>query len=361
MKKLLIIYNKIWPYRERIFELLNQKFDLTVAYNDPSFIGKKYKFKTMFLPGKTIGPFFIHQTRLHKIAKHYDAVVGLYDIRWIELMLLALIPNRQYSISFWGIGVTASYHNRFDSKKKWNFVRHFFGRMSDSLIFYSDYPIQRHLNAGIIKSKMFVAHNTTIVTSNSIITKAANNFLFVGTLYPQKGIDILLEAYCKLMEQKNDIPCLDIVGDGPELNNIKDFIIANGLENLIKLHGSIFDPEELSKYFYNAIACISPNQAGLSVLTSMGNSTIYITESDAITGGEIFNIKDQENGFIYRGGVDELCNVMKWLTENKNKVLEMSLNAKNHYDKYRTPDQMTSSIVEAINYAMKSRNGNTLS
>ncbi len=92
--KVLIIYNKIWSYREKIFNLLNEEFDLTVSYSDPKFINKEYKFKTIYLPVKKIGPFELHIDNLNKIASEYDVVIGISNVRWLSLVRLALMRKR---------------------------------------------------------------------------------------------------------------------------------------------------------------------------------------------------------------------------------------------------------------------------
>lgn len=354
MKKLLIIYNKIWPYRERIFEMLNKQFELTVAFSDPKYVGKKYPFNTLYLPGKKYGPFYIHSNNLNRVANNYDAIIGLYDIRWLKLMLLSVFPFRKYTVSFWGIGVTASYKNRFDSKNTWDKIRYYFGRKAESLILYSEYPIKKHMQNGVKKERLFVANNTTEVyyEENKFSWDNKINFLFVGTLYPQKGFEILLEAYNQLSEKIENVPVLDIIGDGPEYGKILDYIKTHDLTDKIILHGGVYNPKELSKHYNNAIACISPNQAGLSVLTSMGNSTIFVTEKNAITGGEIFNILPNITGILYEGGADVLTSVMQWIIDNKEKVYEMSMAARAYYLQKRTPEHMAKAISDAVTFAL---------
>jgi len=355
--KVLIIYNKIWPYREKIFELLSNHFDLTVAYSDPQYLGKKYPFKTKYVGGRRIGPVFLHTKNIHQIAVNYDAVISLFDIRWLFLMLISLIPWRKYSVSYWGIGVRASYVNKFDSKNIWDSFRFFFCKHSESLILYSTYPVNKYIKAGIPPNKIFVAHNTTVVNFDDEDTNydEKSNFLFVGTLYPQKGLDILLDAYLELIRKVKDIPTLDIVGDGPELTTIINFKKKWGLNDRIVTHGSIYDSKKLSRIYKKALACISPNQAGLSVLTSMGNGTIFVTEESAITGGEIFNIQNRINGILYKGAAKELAVEMNWLINNKNSVKEMSIAARKHYVENRTPEQMANTIIKSVEYAIKSK------
>ncbi|WP_172280027.1 glycosyltransferase family 4 protein [Chryseobacterium sp. LAM-KRS1] len=350
--KVLIIYNKVWSYRERIFELINEEFDLTVAYSDEKFKNKKFSFKTMYLPVKKAGPFELHKDNLYNIASQYDVVIGLSNLRWISLMLLCLRRNRKYKIGYWGIGVTASYENSFDSKTTWDKFRYYISRKSDFTLFYSSYPLERYIKAGIPEEKLFVAHNTTEV--ENVIKSDVNNkkdFLFVGTLYPQKGIGELLEAYYLLYTKRNDCPKLLIVGDGPEKEKIIEFIKEKNIADKIVLFGSIYDAKELSKIFAESIACISPNQAGLSVLNSMGNSTSFVTREDAITGGEIFNIKNKYNGIIYKEQ-ENLADVMEWIINNNEQVHKMNENAYNHYINNRTPEMMANEIKRAINKSL---------
>ncbi|HWW42661.1 glycosyltransferase [Pedobacter sp.] len=353
--KVLLIYNKVWPYRIKIFELLNEKIDLTVAYSDPSFLDKKYSFKTVYLPVKAVGPFEFHRNNLFNICSKYDVIVGLFNVRWISVMLLCLNPFRKYSISYWGIGVRASYENKFDSDSRWDKLRFFFAKRAESLIFYSSYPIKKYIQGGINKDKLFIANNTTEVDyTGEIDYVRKRNFLFVGTLYAQKGIDVLLAAYLKLSKFKDNYPCLEIIGDGPEAPKIREFINSNNLHDKIVMHGSIYNPQKLSEIYKNAIACISPNQAGLSVLTTMGNGTIFVTEKEAITGGEIFSITDKKNGIIYEGGEDELLVKLRWIVENRSETVEMCKNALDFYTESRTPGQMADSIYQAILFSKNS-------
>ncbi|MGI6253552.1 MAG: glycosyltransferase family 4 protein, partial [Aminivibrio sp.] len=66
-------------------------------------------------------------------------------------------------------------------------------------------------------------------------------FLFVGRLTRKKGILALIEAFSKV-NPGNWV--LDIIGDGPLYDQIKEMIFAYGLENRVKLHGFCDVPEE---------------------------------------------------------------------------------------------------------------------
>jgi len=357
MQKLLIVYNKVWPYREEIFNIINQHFDLTVAYSDPQFQGKQFAFKTIYTPGEWKGPFFVHKKALHPLCANYDAVLAINEIRSISIMRLGFIFRRKYSLTYWGIGVSASYSNKFDSEKRWDPTRFYLANRAESVVFYSDYPVEKYVTAGLDRKKLFVANNTVRVSAKLDPDARKEALLFVGTLYKQKGLGILLEAYRNLKQKTvGDIPVLHIIGEGPERAFVEEWIRENNMADKIFLHGAIYDAEMLRSFYERSIACISPNQAGLSVLTTMGYATAFITEKDAITGGEIFNIKDMQNGIIYQGGVDALTDKLIWINNHKQEVIEMGKRAKEHYDQNRQPEQMANALMEAVKYALKVKN-----
>ncbi len=353
-KKVIILYNKVWDYRIEMFNLINRDFDLTVAYTDKKFIDSSFDFKTLYTPGRKIGPFYIHFRNLHKIVKNYDVVIGLYDVRILSIMALSLLRRRYYKLIFWGIGVTASYKNRFDSKQTWDRIRYFFGRRADALIFYSDYPLQKYIDHGLRREKLFVAHNTVSVEYiDDYEEDKKKDFLFIGTLYKQKGVNELIDAYVTFIKRTTGAPKLHIIGGGPYEDELRQFLINNNLHDHIIIHGPIYDKKALKNYFRKAIVCISPNQAGLSVLTSMGHGVPYLTSSDSLTGGERLNIENGVNGILYNAGKDELVKQMIWMNNNRDKMLEMGKKAYDHYTSCRRPEHMAASIVQAIKYSLK--------
>lgn len=184
------------------------------------------------------------------------------------------------------------------------------------MVFYADYPVKKYSKMGIKPEKLFVANNTVQVLPCE--SKEKDSLLFIGSLYKQKKIDVLLNAYLGAYYKNMNIPKLIIIGEGAEKPVILDWIKKNNLENKILLAGGIYDDEILADYFASAIICISPDQAGLSVLKSMGYGVPYITHKDAITGGEIFNIHSGIDGLLMND-FGELESLILECTEDKEK------------------------------------------
>ena len=144
---------------------------------------------------------------------------------------------------------------------------------------------------------------------------------------------------------------LHIIGTGSEFDNICNYIVTNNLSNRIHMHGAIYDHNILEQYFRSAFACISPGQAGLSVLTSMGYGTAFITKKNAITGGEIFNIIDNFNGILYNNDED-LFNILLDIDNNKKKFIDFGKNARKYYVDNRQPEMMVDVFFKAFTYVI---------
>ncbi|WP_417513674.1 glycosyltransferase [Marinobacter sp.] len=351
-KKLLVVYNKVWPYRVCIFNILSEKFDLTVAVNDRTSLSQSYNFKVVYLETKKVGPFQWHRNNLRKIMNSFDCVVGLYDIRWLRFMLASLFSKSP--VIFWGIGVTASYENKFDSKSTWDRVRLFFAKRSRGVLLYSDYPVERHIRLGMPKDRIWVAHNTTNVSLDSYDEKCERcSILFVGSLYKEKNVMGLLGDYRKAVNVSGSIPKLEVIGSGEDFEMAKKFVIDNELSDKVVMHGAIYNPQDLVSIFNRGIVCISPSQAGLSVLTSMGMGVPFATNSDAITGGEIFNIRHLETGVFIDKLAEDTTSFFLWVEKNHEDLLYMGIKARDFYLSYRRPEITSDIISQAVESAIK--------
>lgn len=350
--KILILTNKILAYRVPVFNRLSEIYDLCVGYSMGDFCDCNAHFKSMKLPYFKFKRFVLHKNNIYKIASAYDVVICTGDIAWISYITLPF-RKRKFKTIVWSIGVSASYDKPYDTVTKWDSVRDFFYNKFDAILFYSSYPVIKYINRGFAKEKLFVANNTVKVI-NTLSNVEKDSILFIGTLYRQKGIYLLLEAYLAVYKRYENIPLLNIVGSGDEYDNIKKFISDNALENKIKMLGAIYDINQKELLFKRSFACISPAQAGLSVLESMGYGVPFITHENAITGGERFNIHQDYNGLYFKTQV-ELENIIEQIVINQGKFIAMGRNALCYYNEQRTIDHMVHGFEQAICYVLNKK------
>ena len=346
MKRVLLVQGRITHYRVPVFNELAKRVDLTVLYStgdEPENID----FKVIKIPIVQFSKIFIFRKSLRGLAKKFDAVIAPLEFNNISIMALPLKP-RAFKVIYWSIGVPASYDVPYDSISGYDrkYIKQI--NRSDACIFYSTYPVEKYAKLGIGTDKMFVANNTVQVLPYDEKTRR-EDIIFLGSLYRQKKIFELLDNYKSAFCERQDIPDLIVVGDGDEYAAIKEWIKESKLEEKIFLKGAVYDEMELSKLCVSAIACISPGQAGLTVLKVMGYGVPFITTKDAVTGGELFNIKNGENGIILET-YDEIKDVILETAENKEKYIQMGNLARRFYEKNRQVGMMVDGFEKAFNF-----------
>lgn len=347
--KVLLIQQVIPSYRIPIFNLLAESVDLTVVYESGAvpegvrFAVKKVSLFHIPRVGK------VYRGGLGKLTRGYDVVINSYDTPVYVARRLGRLKRRGFGLVHWGIGVSASYSARYDADDQNKRFYDGILRASDACLFYSDYPTEKYAAQGWPREMLFTAPNTVLVQPDDTPRKK-DTLLFLGSLYPQKGFDELLEQYELACRENADVPRLVIIGDGSERGRIEAWTRGHGLAERVEFTGAIFDDTALGHYFAAAIACVSPNQAGLTVLKSMGCGVPYITRRDAITGGELFNIHDRENGVLY-DRADELKNILLDLTEHPETYMLYGSNARAYYEANRKPQGMADGFLAAISYA----------
>lgn len=350
--KLLNLTNTILPYRIPVYNLLSKEYDLTVAHFGEKIDEKEIGFKQIVLNKKTVHSFIFFKENIRELAQKYDVILALPDLHIPPYFTLGMTSKRKFALVFWSIGVSASYSKKFDKDRRLDKIRFYIMNKADAIAFYSDYPIKRYVEDGKIdKIKLFVANNTVEVNERITIPNQKKYYLFVGTLYRAKKIFDLLLAYEKAYKANSNMYPLYIIGDGEERNNIEVWIKTHNLEDKIFLIGPVFNQTKLKDYYTNAVACISPGQAGLTVLNSMAYGVPFVTTTDAITGGEIFNIINQVNGILYEEGIENLVKVLLDLNDNHNDIYRLSKNAQDYYFEERTIFNMVKGLSNAIDYA----------
>lgn len=350
IKVLFVTQSKLQHYRIPIFRLVNDNpnIDLTLAHCGNAIV--QNEMPEILLKKKKVGSYFIIDN-LESICDNFDVILCMFYYN--NLSFLKLVYKKKYNIVLWSIGVPASYTRQYGeaSKLRYKILNHF-QKKADALLFYSTAPLDIYKKKGISvdEKKVFIANNTVEVIKQPIENDLKDSLLFIGTLYLEKGLQLLLDAYKQASDEKRDLLPLTIVGGGEQLEKIQDWVQNNSLENKIQMLGAIYDPIKKAEIFKKAIACISPMQAGLSVLESMGYGVPFITSEDAITGGEVFNIKHNENG-LRVNDISKLKDIIIDIDQNREKYLDMGKKAYEYYWNNRTIEIMANGIISAINYA----------
>ena len=352
-KKILILQGVIPSYREPIYNLLSKKYDLTVGYLLNTQV-KSDVFKQKKIPYFKFFNLFLPTLNFFKELNKYEVIILTPDMHHINYCILPIIPLKPKIIS-WSIGMRASYKVIYDTnrgKTFLDFVYLFILRNCSANIFYYEGPFNFWKNL-INKKRVFISFNTVGVLPSKFANENKKDILFLGSLIEGKGIIKLVKIFADIIKSdENFSPNLKIIGEGPLENEIKMLINKNDISNRVFMYGGVYEEDELKNIFSSVICCVSPNQAGLSVLKCFGYGIPFITNVNAITGGEKNNIIHKVNGLLF-STFNELEEILRQTQNDKSFFHELGANAKKYYNKNASIQTMGIGFENAINYTLK--------
>ena len=140
-------------------------------------------------------------------------------------------------------------------------------------------------------------------------------FLAVCRLVPQKGIDLLIEAYAQLPAPLRETWPLLVAGDGPERGSLETLAASLELQGQVRFLGFQHNPQTL--YRRNAVFVLSSRFEGMpnSLLEAMGNGLPVIV-SDASPGPLEVVIHDQSGLVVPSEKVTLLSEAMRSMAKD---------------------------------------------
>ncbi len=215
----------------------------------------------------------------------------------------------------------------------------------DYIITPSEFYKDKFIKDGINKTKIKAIHNSIDVNKYDVKTADKGYALYFGRLSKEKGILNLIEAFSKLKDGS-----LYIAGEGPEKENIIEFIKNNKLEDRIKLLGFLNSEqmiEQISNCKFVVVPSIWYENCPYSVLETLAIGKPII---GANIGGIPELVNDNENGYIYYyNNVNELSEKMKKLFENDDIVKKFSKKSKELAKELYSKENYYNKLMEIYN------------
>lgn len=353
--RVLVLQNKIVEYRVPVYNKMAESCELTVAYDGEDCTKSLCQFNIIKLPYRQLGPLRFYGKSFYRMCREYDVVMTVTNLRCVDWWF-NVFTKRRYKFIPWTIGFQCGYDHPYDVQRKHNLTDGFLNqifRKSDAIVLYMEKSKEFWKNYPHILQKSFVANNTVEVLHADFSPTGRKDIIFVGSLYPGKGVDKLLDSYNRVIKPHTSNSCkLHIVGNGSEYDKIQEYIKQHGLTDQVIMHGAIYDEKVLSELWSKCLACISPTQAGLSVPKSMGYGVPFVTRRDAITGGELYHITDRENGWLYDKD-EELDSILCTAIDSPEVFTQMGKEAYDYYWNHATTDMMAQNIMDACQSCYK--------
>jgi glycosyltransferase involved in cell wall biosynthesis len=344
-KKVLIAYTELLHYRIPLLNRLGDIYDLTVIHSGIPTNSSNKSFTEKVARKYCLGRLQFQPALIWEVLKgRYFAVIVFLDVAWVMSILTLLLKWRIPRYIVWGPWLT---------KNQWaNRLRLLFINRADASIFYSFRFLREFEALGAPPEKLFVAPNTIEVSCRkpAYLHQIKDQILFVGSLVPRKGNDILLQAFSEIKNLINPSIKLAFIGKGSDRENLVTLASNLEIQDRVDFKGQILSEETLSQEYNRAIAAVSVTQAGLAVLQSMGFGVPFITNKNSISGDEKLNIIHGVNGLLSDDydNLESLKTNLLRLCNNVELARQLGKNAYEHYQKYCTIENMSQGFVDAI-------------
>ena len=163
------------------------------------------------------------------------------------------------------------------------------------------------------------------------------NVICVRRLVEKNGVIYAVKA----MEHCSDKVRLHIVGDGPEMPKIQEYVKNGGLENRVVLHGAMKNDQVLSLYkTCNAAVVPSITVNGLQEATSISALEAMACSMPIVVssiGGLRLLVEDGKTGFwANERDSQEIGSKLQWIFDHPGEATQIGANARQFVEKHHS-------------------------
>ena len=292
------------------------------------------------------------------LKREYDLFIIVGEIKCLSTWFLLFFNHFFFhrKIVLWGHG----WYGRESFIKK--IIMKLYYSLSDRILVYGDRAKKLMEAEGIATNKIFVVHNSLdydkqqetlkhIPQNNLIQEHFRNSFpaiVFSGRLTASKRLDIIIETLLLLNKEDFVVNCV-FIGDGPERHKLEILVDRYNLCNQVWFYGECYDEITIGSIFWNAAACVSPGNVGLTAIHSLtygcpvithGNLSLQMPECEAITPGATGDFFEYNNCCALKDSIK------KWILLSNRSKSAIQHECMNTIQREWTPDYQMQVIKE---------------
>lgn len=232
-------------------------------------------------------------------------------------------------------------------------IRKYLYNRADASLNYCSRGVELWPSYGVPKEKIFVRYNSgdteaffdrkeEVMKASNLLSPCSKRILHIGRLVAWKRVDLLIEAYEKVYAHFPDSE-LTIVGDGPELENLKKQASLSTAKDHIRFVGGVYDPFELGRYMKESSVYVLAGMGGLSINDAMCYELPVICS--VCDGTEKDLVEEGKNGYLFKeGDADDLAEkieiiltdeeIRKQMGKESLRIIEEKININTVADNY---------------------------
>lgn len=185
--------------------------------------------------------------------------------------------------------------------------------------------------------------------------------IYVGRIHnSSKGVFLLPLILRTLLDDGVDVT-LDIVGDGPDIGQLKDLFRDNGVEKFVTYWGMI-SSEQVYTLMHAAHALLFPSYTeGLGITPIEAQLCGCVPIASLLVGATDCTIQDNKTGFLVDNGeVKQFSKAIKQLYFDRQLLVHMSRQARDYAENHFSLEHMGAQYHQLIQTALKSKNKSSL-
>lgn len=188
-----------------------------------------------------------------------------------------------------------------------------------------------------INAKLKTIYNPNPFSTVSTLNTNSKNVLFVGRLSHEKGCDLLLEAWSKVVKLKSEYKLI-IVGDGAEKNNLFELCKKLNIEKNVDFKG--FKYSLCDEYTDAKVLCLPSRSEGFGMVIVEANSFGLPVISFDIETGPKELIENDVNGYrILDFNIDSLkTKIIEYMEMDADDYEKLADSCKKSVTKFNTKE-----------------------
>lgn len=375
-RSVVIVQRRLTDYRVPLFERLREYLhaadvELRLLYGDASKselskqdgadIAWGEKLPTRYLLGKMIcwQPYFsqVRGADLVIVSQENKLVCNLWP----------LFGRRSYRFAFWGHGVNMQ-ASRWARSQEW-FKRctttrvdwwFAYTRLSEAIIVRQGFPARRITNVeNSIDTTALQAQCDAVTGAELDALRAEMELgegpvgLFIGSLYPEKRLDFLLDAGAQLAQRVPDFRMV-VIGDGP-LRGMLDAAVS---QHAWLRYAGRQEGRDKARFLKLASVIMNPGLVGLGILDALVARVPMVTTDCGLHSPEIAYLRHGENGFMTADSLHDYVQTVERVlqdTELQQVLREHWAKSSNPYTTENTAARFCDGILKALQHAHPAR------
>lgn len=218
---------------------------------------------------------------------------------------------------------TCTWGHAWPRSNKKGILRWLLKKLSHKVIVYTETQRQEILKIdstiNVVAAPNALYDKEDILNNIKFLNNDPKNIIHVGRIVASKKVNLIIEAFALIKDKLPKGSKLILVGDGDDLNKLKNRTFELNLQDSIIFTGHVIDPIKLREYYTSSLFSISAGYVGLSITQSFSFGVPMLISTNEPHSPEIEAAVEGKNSvFFTTDSIDDLSAKILEFYKDKN-------------------------------------------